>query len=77
MFSSLGLYLNDKFFGIINENILYLKTNETTRKKFEEYKMKPFTPSKEQVLKNYMEVPEEVIEDREKLMDWILRSASL
>jgi len=74
MFSSYGLYLNDIFFGIVNEGRLYIKTNNVTRKKFEAYGMQPFAPSKKQVLKNYYEVPIEVIEDLFKLKNWILES---
>lgn len=77
MFSSLGLYLDGSFFGIIHDSVLYLKTSANTRAKFKDLGSTPFAPSKEQVLKNYMEVPAEIIEDREKLREWIEESAEL
>ena len=62
MFSSWGLYCDGFFFAIISDGVLYLKTNNQTRIRYEKSKMKPFTPSKEQVLKNYMQVPDEILE---------------
>jgi len=72
MFGGFGLYAGDIFFGIISDDVVYLKTNVHTRKKFLEAGMKPFAPSEKQVLKNYYEVPEEIIDDVEKLSEWAL-----
>ena len=33
--------------------------------------MGPFKPNDKQILKNYFEVPEEVIDDREELATWV------
>ncbi len=71
MFSGYGLYRGEKFFGIVSSGRVYFKTNATTRKKYEEQGMQPFTPSATQVLKNYFEVPPTVIEDREELVRWV------
>lgn len=71
MFGSFGLYSGDKFFGIVSGDVLYLKTNGETKKRYLEAGMGPFTPSKEQILKNYMEVPEEIIDNKEELVDWV------
>ncbi len=68
MFGGYGLYYEKKFFGIISEGKLYFKTSEFTRGRYIERGMKPFAPSAKQVLKNYYEVPEEVLENREELM---------
>ncbi len=70
MFSGYGFYAGATFFAIISNNHLYFKTDEITKKKFEQYNMQPFAPSKRQVLKNYYEVPEEIIENRETLTLW-------
>jgi DNA transformation protein and related proteins len=77
MFSSQGLYLNGCFFGLINNTRLYLKTNEHTRKKYEQQSMTPFVPSKQQILRNYFEVPLEVIEDSKQLIEWVSESIHL
>lgn len=71
MFGGFGLYSHGTFFGIISDNILYLKTDEKTKKKFIDASMGPFKPNDKQILKNYFEVPEEVIDDREELATWV------
>ena len=38
--------------------------------------MKPFRPSEKQTLKNYYEVPADVIEDRSELASWASKAAS-
>ena len=70
MFGSFGLYSGEVFFGIISSDVLYLKTNSETRKRYEDLGMGPFTPSEKQTLKNYMEVPPDVFEDKEVLRGW-------
>ncbi len=76
MFDSVGLYLGKKFFGIVHKGTVYFKTNEVTRKRYLELGMKPFAPSKKQVLKNYFEVPSEVLENPEELREWVEESVT-
>ena len=70
MFGGYGLYLGADFFGIVYDGRLYFKTDETTREKYRDRGMGPFAPSETQVLKNYYEVPEEILEDGEDLTSW-------
>ncbi len=70
MFGGLGLYHRDLFFGILHKGRLYFKTNDQTRPTYEENGMKPFRPSDKQTLKNYYEVPPEILEDGEALILW-------
>ena len=70
MFGAHGLYLSGKFFGIIHGGRLYLKTDEKSREKYLEAGMKPFKPNKKQTLKNYYEVPADLLEDSEELSVW-------
>jgi DNA transformation protein len=76
MFGGYGLYLGEDFFGIVYDGRLYFKTDEGTRKKYERNGMGPFAPSETQVLKNYFEVPEEVLEDAEELTVWAREAAA-
>lgn len=69
MFGSFGLYCDDTFFAIISDNILYFKTNPKTSQRYIEFGMKPFAPSPDQVLKNYFQVPDEILESPE-LIEW-------
>jgi DNA transformation protein len=70
MFGAYGLYLGDKFFGIIHEGRLFLKTGEKSREKYIAKGMEPFRPNKKQTLKNYYEIPLDVLEDSEELTIW-------
>ncbi|MEE8128259.1 MAG: TfoX/Sxy family protein [Nitrospinaceae bacterium] len=70
MFGGFGLYHRDLFFGILHKGRLYFKTNDQTRPVYEKYDMKPFRPSAKQTLKNYYEVPPDILEDQEGLISW-------
>ena len=76
MFGAYGLYLGNAFFAIIFKGRLYFKTDERTRPLYEERGMKPFRPNEKQTLKNYYEVPADVIEDRLELASWAGKAAS-
>lgn len=77
MFDAFGLYHEGRFFGIIHKGVLYFKTNEDTRGEYTAFGMKPFKPSEKQVLKNYYEVPSEILEDREKIAEWAVHAVQL
>ncbi len=76
MFGGHGLYLGDGFFGIIHDGRLYFRTDEASRADYEKAGMKPFRPNPKQVLKNYLEVPADVIESPRRLREWALRAAA-
>jgi DNA transformation protein len=76
MFGGYGLYLGEDFFGIIHDGRLYFKTDETTREKYRNRGMGPFTPNEKQVLKSYYEVPVEIVEDDEELVSWAREAAA-
>lgn len=77
MFGGYGLYCGDVFFAILHQGRLYFKTSEPTRPAYEEYGMQPFSPSDKQTLKNYYEVPADVLEDEEQLIFWAERAVHL
>jgi len=70
MFGGYGLYQDDKFFGIIDEEELYFKVNEVNRFDFGERDMKPFEYGEGKKLKNYYQVPDDIIENKDDLLDW-------
>ena len=76
MFGGFGLYHGEVFFGIINKGQLYFKTDTFTRSAYIQRGMKPFHPNAKQTLKNYYEVPVDVLEDGEQLTTWAARAAS-
>jgi DNA transformation protein len=77
MFGAFGLYQGDLFFGIVDEGRLYLLTDETTRRDYEAKGMEPFAPTPQQVLKNYFEVPVDVLEDDAALAAWARRAVEV
>jgi DNA transformation protein len=70
MFGGFGLYRQDVFFGILHKGRLYFKTNDQTRPAYQEHGMQPFRPSDKQTLKNYYEVPPDILEDGDELIRW-------
>lgn len=77
MFGGYGLYQGTSFFGIIHKGRLYFKTDDRTRKAYLNQGMKPFRPNQKQTLKNYFEVPVDVMEDAEQLTRWAEHAATL
>jgi DNA transformation protein len=77
MFGGYGLYQRDSFFGIIHTGRLYFKTDQVTAARYRNRGMKPFTPSSTQTLKNYYEVPVEVLEDPDNLIAWASEAAEV
>lgn len=75
MFGGHGLYSEETFFGIIYKDRLYFKTDERSRSKYRDLGMKPFKPSSGQILKNYYEVPADVVEDEEEILLWAKTAA--
>ena len=71
MFGALGLYAGDVFFAIIDDDILYLKTDATTRPDFEREGSEPFRPyGDERSSLHYFSVPVSVLEDADALSAW-------
>ena len=70
MFGGFGLYHREVFFGILHKGCLYFKTDDQNRPAYEECGMKPFRPSAKQTLKNYYEVPPDILKNEEELIFW-------
>lgn len=70
MFGGFGLYCGEQFFGIVHDGRLYFKTNPDTLAEFIAFHAPVFAPSEKQVLRNYREVPVDMLEDREGLLVW-------
>ena len=75
MFGGHGLYCSGQFFGIVFDGRLYFKTHPETLPKYMEQHAAIFAPSKKQVLKNYREVPVDILEDSARLLLWARQAA--
>jgi DNA transformation protein and related proteins len=71
MFGGIGLYLEGTFFGLIDDDVLYFKVDDTTRGDFERWGSRPFRPyGEDSYSMQYYEVPADVLEDRSSLKEW-------
>lgn len=72
MFGGHGLYIDDLFVAIIADDQLFLKTDETTRARFEAGGGPPFRFEKdgEMVATSYFQPPEEAIESPALMQPW-------
>ena len=77
MFGGAGLYQSGVFFAIIASGRLYFLTNEETRLRYEENGMKAFQPNPDQVLRNYYEVPVDVLEDDVEIARWAAEAVAV
>ncbi len=74
MFGGYGLYCGEMFFGILFDGRLYFKTHPDTLAEYLEHHAAVFAPSEKQVLKNYREVPADILEDGERLLLWTMKA---
>jgi len=75
MFGGVGLYAGDVFFALIADDGLYLRADDATRPEFESLGMPAFRPFEEHgPVMSYYQLPEEVLEEPERLRDWAQRA---
>ena len=72
MFGGVGLYCDGRFFGLIDDDTLYLKVDDRNRDDYLSRNMAPFRPYKDrpELSMSYYQAPVEVIEDAERLTSW-------
>ena len=71
MFGGVGLYADDLFFALIDDDVLYLKVDDETRPDFEQRGLRPFHPVGEgTATMQYYPLPEDLLEDTEALRPW-------
>jgi DNA transformation protein len=79
MFGGVGLYCDSVFFGIVYDDTLYFKVDDTTRPDYESRRMKPLRPFKDKpdVSLTYYTVPADVLDDAEELVTWARRAIAI
>jgi DNA transformation protein len=71
MFGGIGLYLGGTFFGLIDDDVLYFKVDDSTRADFERSGSPPFRPyGDDSYSTQYYGVPADVLEDQSSLKEW-------
>ena len=76
MFGGAGLYLQDVFFGLIADDVLYLKVDDSNRNDYLSRDMGPFRPFGSYEM-SYYEVPVDVLEDPDDLAQWAKKSMTI
>jgi len=76
MFGGYGIYHEGIMFGLVANNTLYLKGDETTEKFFKSMGLSRFKYDRvgKKVEMSYYQAPEEVYDDREKAALWAGRA---
>jgi DNA transformation protein and related proteins len=73
MFGGAGLYAEGVMFGLIVDDVIYLKTDEHTAARFEREGCGPFTYDTkrgERSLKSYWRMPDRLYDEPEELAVW-------
>jgi DNA transformation protein len=78
MFGGIGLYQDQRFFGIITStDTLYFKVNDANRGDYEARGMSAFRPpSRREISMSYYEVPADTLEDSDECVAWARKSVA-
>ena len=78
MFGGVGIYSEDLFFALIDDQSLYFKVNDASRGDFEARGMGPFRPFGEggEVMQ-YYEVPTDLLDDPDALRPWAEKAVAV
>jgi DNA transformation protein len=78
MFGGVGIYHGDLFFALIDDDVLYLKVDDSNRPDFEAIGSGPFRPFGEggEVMQ-YYELPADVLEEPEALREWVEKAVAV
>jgi len=77
MFGGVGLYSQELFFGLIDDDTVYFKVDDTNRPDYEARHCKPFRPfadDPDTYSMSYFEIPADVLESPDELKDWARKS---
>lgn len=73
MFGGWGIYKEGTFFAIISDGELYFKVDDVNRADYENADSPPFVYNgkNKPITLSYWLLPEEIMEDEEKLREWV------
>ena len=78
MFGGAGLYRDGKMFGLVADDVAYLKVDETNQGKFIAAGASPFKPFPDKpTIMPYYEIPVDVLENPEELIKWAEESLAI
>ena len=79
MFGAVGLYNGDLFFGIIDDDTVFFKSDARNSADYIERNMPRFMPSPDrpEAVMAYYQVPADIIEDAESMVAWARKSVAV
>lgn len=79
MFGGIGIYCDGTFFGLIDNDTLFFKVDDTNRPDYVARNMAAFRPfaDKPDLSMSYFEVPADALEDRDELAQWARKSIAV
>jgi len=78
MFGGVGIYSDDRFFAVVDNDTLFFKVDDTTRSRYTRRRMAPFRPMPDKPpMTGYFQVPLSILEDRDALAEWARESVAV
>jgi DNA transformation protein and related proteins len=80
MFGGAGLFRDGLMFGLISDEVLYLKADAETVSHFEAEGLGPFTygtKNGDRILTSYWRAPERLLDDDDEMRSWCRRAAAV
>jgi DNA transformation protein len=79
MFGGAGLYCDEFFFGLIADDTLYLRVDDSNRDDYSARGAAAFRPyaDRPHLSMSYFEAPAEVLDDARQLIEWARRSVAV
>ena len=76
MFGGYGIFHDALMFGIIADNVLYLKADKETENDFKDMGLEPFTYQKQgkELKMSYYQAPEEALDNAEEMNHWAAKA---
>lgn len=79
MFGAVGLYCGELFFGLIDDDTLFFKSDASNKAEYVARNMPRFMPfpDRPDAVMAYYQVPADIIEDAESLTEWARKSVAV
>lgn len=78
MFGGVGLFREGKIFGLIADDVVYLKVDDSNRDEFEAAGSEPFKPFPDKPnTMSYYEVPADILDESGSFVAWAQKSLAI
>lgn len=76
MFGGYGVYRNDLMFGLVSDDVFYLKVDDTNRPAFEAIGLGPwvYRGRGKEMPTSYYQAPAETLDNSEVMCDWAVKA---